>query len=175
MGGTKDSEKQAGYVLTINDKWFNDYLDAQGISDDANVAKFFEDGDNKISIIIDKRLDANPKSLQNVFNNNPLSDVGADIALSETNNYTYDVHRQTGGYLKVFKDGARYMYEFQGKAFDADTGEFFINQSGKPMFLTDNILELDGLVNNLEFKLDKLAAFNLSQQKIYLESIKNKK
>ena len=175
MGGTKDSEKQAGYVLTINDKWFNDYLDAQGISDDANVAKFFEDGDNKISIIIDKRLDANPKSLQNVFNNNPLSDVGADIALSETNNYTYDVHRQTGGYLKVFKDGARFMYEFQGKAFDADTGEFFINQSGKPMFLTDNILELDGLVNNLEFKLDKLAAFNLSQQKIYLESIKNKK
>tara|TARA_Y100000356_G_scaffold106849_1_gene92829 strand:- start:942 stop:4070 length:3129 start_codon:yes stop_codon:yes gene_type:complete len=169
FGGARDVEKNSGYVLEINNKWMESYLKGQGFTAEA-ISDWYEDGgSNIISVTVDKRLDQNPKSLQNVFNNNPLSDVAAEINYSSDNNYMYDVHKQSGGFLKVYRDGARYMYEFQGLGFNDETGEFFTQQKGKPQFLTGDPRELDALVSNLEYKMDELSAYNLGRLKLWQE------
>ena len=169
FGGARDVEKNSGYVLEINNKWLESYLKGQGMDAEAIRNWYDAGGSNIISVTVDKRMDQNPKSLQNVFNNNPLSDVAADINYSSDNNYMYDVHKQSGGFLKVYRDGARYMYEFQGLGFNDETGEFFTQQKGKPQFLTGDPRELDALVSNLEYKMDELSAYNLGRLKLWQE------
>ena len=169
FGGARDVEKNSGYVFSINNKWMESYLKGQGFDSD-DISDWYEDGgSNIISVTVDKRMDQIPKSLQNVFNNNPLSDVAAEINYSSDNNYMYDVHKQSGGFLKVYRDGARYMYEFQGLGFNDETGEFFTQQKGKPQFLTGDPRELDALVSNLEYKVDELSAYNLGRLKLWQE------
>jgi len=170
MGGANDTEKQAGYVINMNNDFVGEYLKNSGYEAD-DINDFISAGGSEISVVIDKRMDMNKRSMNNI--QAAVSDVNASINLSGTNYYENDTYKQGGGYLKVYREGTSYFYEFQGKTFNSDTGEFEVNQKGSAVPIPiQNLNELDGYVNSLELDLYNLNERNSKAREAYLERIK---
>ena len=145
FGGAKDDDKQAGYVITFgNDDWLSEYGETLGFTKDApegagedlaNLGDFVNKYKN-ISVVVDQRFDLNRKSFNNVLN--ITSAINTQMQFNDTNDYVYD--KKDGGYLRVYQTAGRYMYEFQVKGFNSNTGEFnnSINQTSQPLVYDPN-------------------------------------
>lgn len=177
MGGAKDEEKNSGYTISVSPEWHSEYLKQNGFENDEIKELLQDDNAGTISIVVDKRLDFNRKSMNNM--QAAVSDVNAAISLSDNNYYEYDGGNE-GGYLRVYKDGAQFFYEFQGKTFNSTTGEFEVSQKGSGIPLVDpngtpvTLNQLDGYVNGLELDMDNIVLRNNKLQRAYLESIATK-
>ena len=178
MGGSKDDEKNSGYTINVNSEWHSEYLKQNGYETDEIKSMLADKNAGTISIVVDKRMDFNKKSLNNI--QAAVSDVNAAISLNDENYYEYS-GGNAGGYLRVYKDGPQFFYEFQGKTFDSETGEFVVSQKGSGIPLLDingnpvSLNQLDGYVNGLERDMDNIVIRNNKLQKSYLESIKKNK
>jgi len=174
MGGSKDEEKNSGYTISVDPDWHSEYLDGLGYENDEIKEALEDNNAGTISIIVDKRMDFNKKSLNNI--QAAVSDVNAAISLNDENYYEYS-GGNAGGYLRVYKDGPQFFYEFQGKKFNSETGEFEVDQRGSGIPLVDingnpiSLNQLDGYVNGLELDMDNIVERNNRLQKSYLESI----
>jgi hypothetical protein len=170
MGGANDTEKQAGYIINMNNDFVKEYLTDSGFEKD-DINDFISSGGSEISVVIDKRMDMNKRSMNNV--QAAVSDVNASINLGGTNYYENDIYKQAGGYLKVYREGTSYFYEFQGKTFNSETGEFEVNQKGSAVPIPiQNLNELDAYVNSLELDLYNLNVRNSEARRAYEQRIK---
>ena len=173
LGGARDENKQAGYIVNMDSAFAKKALENYGYVED-QIEAFLEDGEGtKVSIVVDKRFDMNSRSLNNV--QDAISDVNASINLSDNNSYVFDDYQRAGGYLKVYSQGAQFFYEFQTKRFNSDTGEFEVDQRGAGVPLVDDngvpitLTQLDAVVNSLE-----LDFFNISKRNEKAEEAYNK-
>ena len=113
------------------------------------------------------------RSLNNV--QDAISDVNASINLSGNNSYTFDDYSRSGGYLKVYSQGAQFFYEFQTKTFNSDTGEFEVDQKGAGVPLVDGngvpipMTQLDAVVNSLELDFFNISKRNEIAEQAYLK------
>ncbi len=178
LGGAKDENKQAGYIVNMNNDFISETLTSYGYDKD-QIKDFLEEGDGtKVSVIVDKRYDMNSRSLNNV--QDAVSDVNASINLSGNNSYIYDDYQRAGGYLKVYSQGAQFFYEFQTKTFNSDTGEFEVDQRGAGIPLVDDngvpipLTQLDAVVNSLELDFFNISQRNEKAEEAYNESKLNK-
>ena len=174
LGGARDTEKQSGYIINMNNDFVKESLESYGYDKDA-IEAFVLDGGGaegtKISVVVDKRLDSNSRSINNV--QEAISDVNATINLGGTNSYINDDYKRAGGYLKVYSQGAQFFYEFQGKTFNSETGEFDVNQKGGAIPIPiENISQLDAYVNSLELDLYNINQRNEKAEEVYLSKIK---
>ena len=193
FGGAKDDDKQSGYVITFgNDEWLSAYGETLGFTKDtapegagedlANLGDFVNKYGN-ISVVVDQRFDLNRKSFNNVLNNNITSAINTQMQFSDTNDYVYD--KKDGGYLRVYQTAGRYMYEFQVKGFNSNTGEFnnSINQTSQPLVYDPNkpaqgsnlvpIGGLDQAIYALQTQIDNAYNLNNQLEEAYLNKIKN--
>ena len=89
-------------------------------------------------------------------------------------------HSRSGGYLKVYSQGAQFFYEFQTKTFNSDTGEFEVDQRGAGVPLVDDnglpipLTQLDAVVNSLELDFFNISQRNEKAEQAYNESKLNK-
>ena len=178
LGGAKDQDKQAGYIVNMDSAFAKKALENYGYVDE-DIEAFLEDGEGtKVSVIVDKRFDMNSRSLNNV--QDAVSDVNASINLSGNNSYVFDDYQRAGGYLKVYSQGAQFFYEFQTKTFNSDTGEFEVDQRGAGVPLVDDnglpipLTQLDAVVNSLELDFFNISQRNEKAEQAYNESKLNK-
>tara|TARA_R100000231_G_scaffold120237_1_gene90356 strand:+ start:2946 stop:6035 length:3090 start_codon:yes stop_codon:yes gene_type:complete len=178
LGGARDENKQAGYIVNMNNDFISETLTSYGYEKD-EIRTFLEEQDGtKVSVIVDKRFDMNSRSLNNV--QDAVSDVNASINLSGNNSYIFDDYSRSGGYLKVYSQGAQFFYEFQTKTFNSDTGEFEVDQRGAGVPLVDGnnvpipLTQLDAVINALEIDFYNISQRNEKAEEAYLKSKKNK-
>ena len=172
---------QSGYVITPSLDWVKDYYEQRGFSGDDLQDKMqtWNDNGGSITIMVDKELDMNPKSLKNVLAGGPLSVYDFEMNTSDSGKSIINDFTESAGTLEIYKDqnGTYMMQETNRKKFDTNTGEYIKlpNTSTRPLrdqneqFITVN--NLDDAIRNLIQQLAMKSQQNLELKKNYQASI----
>ena len=172
---------QSGYVISPSLDWVSDYYKQRGFSGDELQSKMQEWNDNggSITIMVDKELDMNPKSLKNVLAGGPLSVYDFEMNTSNSGKSIINDFTESAGTLEIYKDqnGTYMMQETNRKKFDTNTGEYIKlpNTSTRPLRDQNNQLitvnNLDDAIRNLIQQLAMKSQQNLELKKNYQASI----
>tara|TARA_Y100000401_G_scaffold23814_1_gene16326 strand:- start:918 stop:2093 length:1176 start_codon:yes stop_codon:yes gene_type:complete len=172
---------QSGYVITPSLDWVKDYYEQRGFSGDDLQDKMqtWNDNGGSITIMVDKELDMNPKSLKNVLAGGPLSVYDFEMNTSDSGKSIINDFTESAGTLEIYKNqnGIYMMQETNRKKFDTNTGEYIKlpNTSTRPLrdqneqFITVN--NLDDAIRNLIQQLAMKSQQNLELKKNYQASI----